>query len=88
MTETKRRDPFEVFAKYDYKKTAEYKFHRDALERFRNLSPEEQWQTIVDVGICTQDGELTERYGGSAPNPQEQETAAPSANGNPSASEG
>lgn len=50
--------------------TEEYKFHKAALEAFNALSDEEKFQTLVRSGIYTKEGELTERYGGSAPNPE------------------
>jgi hypothetical protein len=61
-----------AFASYDYKKTQEYKDHRRAMERFDALSPEEKIQTLVDVGILSEgDHRLTKRYGGDAPNPDD-----------------
>ncbi len=50
--------------------TEEYKFHKAALEAFDALSDEEKFKTLVKSGIYTEEGELTERYGGTAPNPE------------------
>lgn len=61
------------FVLTDFKKTREYQEHQRMLEEFRQMSEKEKFQTMVDAGIYTQDGELTERYGGSAPNPPETE---------------
>lgn len=58
-------------ASYDYKKTEEYRFHKRVMEKIRNMSSEEKFQTLVDTGIVNEDGELTERYGGDAPNPED-----------------
>lgn len=60
------------FDSYDYKETEEYEIHRRGLEAFDALSDEEQFQSMVRVGIITEDGELTERYGGDAPNPEDE----------------
>ncbi|MCK6511900.1 hypothetical protein L6R29_18250 [Myxococcota bacterium] len=49
--------------------TEEYKFHKAALEAFHALSDKEKFETFVRAGIYTQDGKLTEQYGGTAPNP-------------------
>jgi hypothetical protein len=64
----KDKNPFES---YDYRKTEEYKRHRRVLEEVRNMSQEEKLQTLIDVGIVNEDGELTKRYGGDAPNPED-----------------
>ena len=36
--------------------------HRRLMERLRSMSPEEVFQTLVDAGIYTPDGELTSPY--------------------------
>ncbi len=64
----KAKNPFES---YDYKKTDEYKRHLRVLEEVRKMTPEEKLQTLIDVGIVNEDGELTKQYGGDAPNPEE-----------------
>ena len=58
-------------ADYDYKKTEEYKFQKRAIEKYSKLSTEEKFRRNVELGIYTEDGELTKRYGGDAPNPEE-----------------
>lgn len=55
----------------DFKKTKEYQEHRQMLEEFKQMSDEEKFQTMVDAGIYTKEGELTQRYGGTAPNSSE-----------------
>lgn len=60
----------DVFSAYDYKNTEEYKHHLRTLERIDNMTPEEKFQTLVDAGIVSPQGELTQRYGGTAPNPE------------------
>ncbi len=62
-------DDESTFGSYDDKETEEYEMHQKGLEAFDALSDEEQCQSMVRVGIITEDGELTERYGGDAPNP-------------------
>lgn len=58
---------------YDYTKTEEYKVHVAALEMFDNMTKEEKMQTFVRAGILDKDGELVQRFGGTAPNPPEPE---------------
>jgi len=48
----------------------EYQVHKRAMDRFAAMSDEEKFRTFVKAGIYTEEGELTERYGGSAPNPE------------------
>ena len=48
--------------------TEDYKAHKRAMERLKSMTREERFQTLVDAGIYTQERELTERYGGTAPN--------------------
>lgn len=59
------------FASYDYKETEEYKTHKRAMRKFSELSHEEKFQELIDIGIFNEDGELTEKYGGDAPNPDD-----------------
>lgn len=58
---------------YDYTQTEEHKAHVRALERFDNMTPEEKRQTFIRAGILNEDGELVQRFGGTAPNPPEPE---------------
>lgn len=51
--------------------TDDYKAHRRAMERLDAMTPEERFQTLVDAGIYSQDGELTQEYGGTAANGKE-----------------
>jgi len=46
--------------------------HRKALERFKAMTPEEQFQTFVDAGIYDQDGVLQPEFGGNANGEQNQ----------------
>jgi hypothetical protein len=64
MSESVRED----FDSGSYEETEEYKRHERVMERIRCMSSEEKLQTLVDAGIVNEDGELTQRYGGSAPN--------------------
>ena len=60
------------FASYDYKETEEYQDHRRAMDRFKALSQEEKVQRLVEIGILSEgDHRLTKRYGGDAPNPDD-----------------
>lgn len=52
-----------------WEETEEYQVHKRFLERFTAMSDKEKFKTFVNAGIYTEDGELTERYGGTAPNP-------------------
>ena len=65
------KDPYDIFANYDYRQTEEYKLHERALARVRAMTREERRQTMIDAGILNEDGELVERYGGTAPNPED-----------------
>ncbi|RVU41038.1 hypothetical protein EA187_19245 [Lujinxingia sediminis] len=65
------KDPYDIFANYDYRQTEEYKRHERAMEELDAMTPEEQRQTLIDAGILNEDGELVERYGGTAPNPED-----------------
>lgn len=40
--------------------------HRRTVNRLDEMSDEEKFQILVDLGIYTSDGELTEKYGGDA----------------------
>lgn len=62
-----------IFESYDYRNTAEYKRHERAMNKVRQMTPEQQLQTLIDVGILNEDGELTRRYGGTAANPEDTE---------------
>lgn len=61
----------DIFASYDYKETEEYKRHKRAMQKVRQMNPEEKLQTLIEAGIVNQDGNLTQRYGGDAPNPDD-----------------
>ena len=61
----------DIFASYDYKETEEYKRHERAMQKVRDMTTEEKLQTLIEVGIVNEDGELTKRYGGDAPNPDD-----------------
>lgn len=50
--------------------TEEYQVHKRAMDRFAAMSDEEKFRTFVKAGIYTEEGELTKRYGGTAPNPE------------------
>ncbi|TXD39587.1 hypothetical protein FRC96_06940 [Lujinxingia vulgaris] len=63
--------PYDLMANYDYRKTEEYKRHERALARVRAMTREEKRQTLIDAGILNEAGELVERYGGTAPNPED-----------------
>ena len=63
--------PYDIMANYDYRKTEEYKLHERAMAELDAMTPEEQRQTLIDAGILNEAGELVERYGGTAPNPED-----------------
>ncbi|RDV36324.1 hypothetical protein DV096_19950 [Bradymonadaceae bacterium TMQ3] len=65
------KDPYDIFANYDYRQTEEYKRDERAMEELDAMTPEEQRQTLIDAGILNEAGELVERYGGTAPNPED-----------------
>ncbi|GEM_PF-4658957 len=50
-----------------FQKSEEYKLVDKILKRFQKKSYEEQLESFVEVGIYNENGELTQRYGGSAP---------------------
>ena len=61
----------DIFASYDYKETEEYRRHERVMQKVREMSTEEKLQSLIEVGIVDEQGRLTKRYGGEAPNPGE-----------------
>ncbi len=55
-----------AFASYNYRETKEYERHEQLLCKLRKMSTEEKLKTLVEAGIVNEEGELTERYGGTA----------------------
>lgn len=64
-------DAFDSFEDYDYRETEEYKRHERAIRKFREMSDDEKLQTFIDAGIYNENWELTRKYGGEAPNVDE-----------------
>ncbi|NCQ35687.1 hypothetical protein GW813_11590 [bacterium] len=61
----------QTLSQYDYRKSAEYKFHEKAMKAFRELSKDDKLQTMVDAGILDKNHKLTRRYGGTGDNIEE-----------------
>jgi hypothetical protein len=59
------------FESYDYRNTEESRAHERALRDFDALSSDEKLESMKRVGILNEDCELTKRYGGDAPNPDD-----------------
>ena len=53
----KRRSPNFVFPPH-----ANAEVHRRIMEKLSKMTKEQLAQTVVDAGICTPEGELTEHY--------------------------
>ena len=49
-------------ARYSKLPSDEAKVHAKIMEELKTMTPEEFSETLVDAGICTEDGELTEHY--------------------------
>lgn len=49
---------------YDYKNSEEYKTHLRVMRRIAEMSEGEKFLSLVEAGILTRGGELTEKYGG------------------------
>lgn len=65
---SENENPFES---YDYEESEQHRLHERAMQKFDELSDDEKFQALVDIGIFNEEGELTERYGGDAPNPED-----------------
>ncbi len=50
--------------------------HKRFMAAFRRMTPAERFQTIVDAGICTPDGQFTAPYTSDEPSMRHPETWA------------
>ncbi len=61
--------PKEGLQSTPFEETEEYKRHTAAMKKWKELPFEQQMQFLVDIGIYTPEGQLTEAYGGPPAHP-------------------